>query len=97
MTDLEIDKGLALAIGWKGVEILPSSHNPYGTKCKVWTGSGWYVFSHKDPAVIWPIAEKYDCFPRKMINEWSVSKFNITAYADTAAKAVALAVIGMQS
>lgn len=99
MTDLEIDKSLALAIGWKGVEILPSSHNTYGTKCKVWTGSGWYVFSHKDPLVIWPIAERYDAFPTKGApNWWYVpgSRMNGSG-ADTAAKSVALTVIGRKS
>jgi hypothetical protein len=89
MTDEEISRRLALAIGW------PEN--------MVWNGyaTAWIVgkryeagqeFDYRDPAVIWPIAERFDCFPvRNMVDGWRAWGTSVTA--DTAAKAVALAVI----
>ena len=52
-------------------------------------------FDYRDPAVIWPIAERFNCFPMASIGGWCAyfDCTDITADADTAAKAVALAVI----
>ena len=101
MTDLEISKALALAIGWKEEQIdtgryfgldrvavclRPSRYpNEYEGK----------YFDYRDWNVIGPIAEKYDCFPfRKKNTWWSWSSVtNVTASADTPQKAIALAVI----
>lgn len=88
MTDIEIDKALALAIGWK--ESVHSAGRVF-----VWKAGHLALFSYKDPAVIWPIAEKYECFPYRRENEWEVGRHPHFLHASTAAKAVALAVIGM--
>lgn len=75
MTDLEIDKALALAIGWKkmgvlGGMLLVYTGHPHD-KVRV-NGRNWVynhrIFSHKDPAVIWRIAERYCCFPSHISN-----------------------------
>jgi len=92
MTDLEIDKALALAIGWAEWQITTTDAvyiniNP-DNQCLIYD-----VFSHKDPAVIWTIAERYDCFPYRHGLSWDTW---VNIHADTAAKAVALAVIGMK-
>jgi hypothetical protein len=100
MTDLEIDKALALAIGWK--RILPNPEADGLKQCWVWTGSVWRLFSHRDWNVIGPIAEKYDCFPLRLRGGiWeaiSRGKYKLGFFgffnADTPQKAIALAVIG---
>lgn len=96
MTDLEISKALALAIGY-------SDADTGRTIQKVWTLSGelkiqvlrhvWQTFDYRDWNVISPIAERYNCFPKKMINEWAVLRYDQSAYANTPQKAIALAVI----
>ena len=104
MTDLEISKALALAIGWKPEQM---HTHIYGT--------GWAVsvirhddecvlriFDYRDWAVAGPIAEKFDCFPMrsadKVIQEDDSFTFDIetgaSSSADTPQKAIALAVIG---
>ena len=93
MTDLEIDKALALAIGWK--RILPNPEADGLKQCWVWTGSVWRLFSHKDWNVIGPIAARYDCFPANGYPQgWRSSAHCCCVYADTPQKAIALAVIG---
>jgi hypothetical protein len=103
MTDLEIDRALALAIGWRedqmrvlgGTLWLKTNDFPHMSNGPPLIP--WRMFSHKSPAVIWPIAERYDCFPWRMISDWQAETcdpdLHGTANADTAAKAVALAVI----
>jgi hypothetical protein len=82
MTDLEISKALALAIGWHEHRV-----RTVGTQCYVVTFStldkfkpecGWpfwiagRVFDYRDWNVIGPIAAKYNAFPRKHpLNWWS--------------------------
>lgn len=53
----------------------------------------WHAFDYRDPVVIWPIAERFDCFPMRFENGWCVWSDGCFPTADTAAKAVALAVI----
>ena len=102
MTDAEISRRLALAIGY-----LPEHVRKHHNHCAVWRERGrlnlpfpgWYVFDYRDPAVIWPIAERFKCFPDHCEDVdgrgiWNVGKTcRDFVYADTAAKAVALAVI----
>ena len=97
MTDTEISKALALAIGWKPENVLPNEVNQVVMQCWIYVGYEWRVFDYRDPAVIWPIAERYNCFQKRMITEWSVIRFDMQTYGDTAAKAVALAVIGIHA
>jgi hypothetical protein len=98
MTGQEINMQLALAIGHKSGWV-----NTHGTD-SVWvfTGTTNRQFDYRDPAVIWPIAERFDAFPSKsqglspgwwprgVVRGKCMSHIGI---CDTAAKAVALAVI----
>ena len=95
MTDLEIDKALALAIGYKLFDV--KFHDDMWAVVVV-RGS-WRVFSHSDWNVIGPIAEKYYCFPLRLRGgAWeaiSRGKYKLGfVKADTPQKAIALAVIG---
>ena len=101
MTDLDISKALALAIGWRedqvsittmstdGISWIPACVNvkPDGHK---FGRPFWYT----DWNVIGPIAEKYDCFPNKdMYGQWVAGVYPYAIF-DTPQKAIALAVIG---
>ena len=93
MTDAEISRRLALAIGWPNVSI-------HRLTDSVWVSSkteGPETFDYRDHAVIWPIAERFDCFPWLVApnarDPWASKLGLTTEHADTAAKAVALAVI----
>ena len=95
MTDIEISKALALAIGWPKHQVafhddmwevmVQVEMNPFG----------WRVFDYRDWSVIAPIAERYDCFPHKSdALGWFIPHSFWKGYADTPQKAIALAVIG---
>jgi hypothetical protein len=90
MTDLEINKALALAIGWKELDI-------YDDTVAVWYGAGiyanWRIFDYRDWDVIGPIAARYDCFPyQSQDGKWVTDQFCLK-YFDTPQKAIAMAVI----
>lgn len=85
--------------------LCPSKNTAYGPS------SAARPFDYRDPGIIWLIAERYDCFPHRATDgygnpgQWgayfdaTVDHDGITAYAeaDTAAKAVAIAIItGME-
>jgi hypothetical protein len=98
MTDLEISKALALAIGWPA----PKIHTHlYGTGYAVSIiqpdmEAVLRIFDYRDWNVIGPIAERYDCFPIHLRDVWN-SRFmwrGTGVIADTPQKAIALAVIG---
>lgn len=98
MTDLEISKALALAIGWQEDDLTVwtperSPHRVYIKTFYGWPYSDLTEFDYRDPGVIWPIAERYDCFPRRWRDEGWIVSLNMTVF-DTPAKAVALTVIG---
>lgn len=92
MTDAEISRRLALAIGWKHVKESPAWIRALVSE----TGNMWRAFDYRDPAVIWPIAERFNAFP--VASDWGgwVAYYDCTKIkcaAETAAKAVALVVI----
>ena len=100
MTDLEISKALALAIGWPGHRISVSR-----TEVRLTDAvrlDVWRIFDYRDWNVIGPVAEKFDCFPYRTAlgvagaaSEWCAVKKSVRCYyADTPQKAIALAVIG---
>lgn len=104
MTDAEISRRLALAIGWQDddedpdVILMNRLWNSEETKCYVWFNGVWVEFDYRDPAVIWPIAEHFNAFPfmDKAYKKWLACgwfDFENEVGADTAAKAVALAII----
>lgn len=87
MTELEISKALALAIGWKELQIKVTD------AVFVWRGY-WCIFDYRDWNVIGPIAARYDCFPMNVDAGWCSSNLqHAVAYADTPQKAIAMAVI----
>lgn len=90
MTDhAEISRRLALAIGWPE-KAITVTHG----QCFIWLGRDGRGFDYRDPAVIWPIAERYNCFPYKTIDSGKWFSGSELARGDTAAEAVARAVIG---
>ncbi len=94
MTDIEIDKALALAIGWK--RMLPNPEVDGLKRCWVWAGSKWRLFSHKDWNVIGPIAARYNTFPiEDAFGRWfsAIGTQGKNVSADTPQEAIALAVI----
>ena len=109
MTDIEISRKLALAIGYAPKDVrlnlagkisVRRLESPQG-----YAVPGWYRFDYRDGETIWPIAERFNAFPHKKatgrpgwaaVTEDAWSKGDDFVYADTAAKAVALAVIKSQ-
>lgn len=101
-SDAEISRRLALAIGWRTEQMLVATGFVYLTD---WPSMNLMsptmctrrMFDYRDPAVYAPIAERFDCFPYRVsgsLRWYAKAPFtNIGEYADTAAKAVALAVI----
>ena len=86
MTDLEISKALAHAIGWKTLKLYAD-----GT-VGCWVGDYWRTFDYRSPDVIWPIAKRIG-FPSLGNEElWAVSYWGPSA--KTPEKAVAMAAIG---
>jgi hypothetical protein len=61
MTPVEIDRRLALVIGYRPEDVT-LCHN----SVEVLRASGWWVFDHQDVEVIYPIAEHF-----KMMPQWS--------------------------
>ena len=97
MTDLEISKQLALAIGWSRdcMALQTGVVRCYYPKQMAYDSS-WRVFDYRDWAVIGPIAEKYDCFPFLLRDgNWKVfnTKQEMYGYENTPQKAIALAII----
>lgn len=96
MTDAEISRRLALAIGWQEHDFYKDGDGSFvALALKSGFGHFWRTFDYTDPAIIWPIAERFDCFPMRDNEHWYafVPPDGSSAQADTAAKAVALAVI----
>lgn len=88
----DLSRRLALAIG------CPENSAIRGyTGAHVWWRNKWRRFDYRDPAVIWPIAERYRAFPvRTSDGVWHAYSYvgNTNDKGDTAAEAVARAVIG---
>lgn len=94
-SDAEISRRLALAIGWKE-EQMEESADGNGVLLPGSDGEMWRVFDYRDPGVYAPIAERFNCFPEKVLfsDLWVARSPGLKwVPADTAAKAVALAVI----
>lgn len=103
MTDQEIDFALALAIGY-APDRVRNIHGWVQVRNSQFTRmdgpmhySAWQRFDHKDPAVIWPIAERFDAFPVRNVayrttKLWG-TKLDSYGVAHNPATATALAVI----
>jgi hypothetical protein len=98
VTDLEISKALALAIGWTEDKMFVDNEGCLSLD----TGAGWdrvriFDFDYRDWNVIAPIAQRYNCFPQTHwqgapYDGWLAGEFGRPA--DTPQKAIALTVIG---
>lgn len=98
----EISRRLALAIGWRDDQIFNDHDGSYTSinlshRPSIQT---WKDFDYRDPLIIWPIAERFKCFPFYMATTetWAVSSGQWLAHDDqsTAALAVAMAIIKSQ-
>jgi hypothetical protein len=100
MTDIEIDKALALAIGYKVAYVIVLGEGIPQVWVQVDPRFEWAirVFDHRDWNVIGPIAERYNAFPHQSsVGTWSACIGGADAWVDhihTPQKAIALAVIG---
>lgn len=101
MTDQEINRRLALAIGWtsdrmryyKGDSRLFLKARMFSED---WDFYVWRPFDYREWNVAAPIAERYDCFPQKTdCGDWIgfVPWSRVDTWSDTPQKAIALAVI----
>lgn len=78
MTSIEISKALALAIGYLPEHVKTYTngvmvYRPYSALMLAHPTAyehGWYSFSAEDWAVIGPIGERYNCFPKKHGKVW---------------------------
>ena len=101
MTDQEINKALALAIGYSPDEIRLDGDDICVYRQIEFDYHFWRTLDYRKPDVIWPIAEKYDAFPVRAKTDWyarcwSSKEDRPVERADNAAKAVALAIINMK-
>jgi hypothetical protein len=101
MTDLEhaaISRRLSLAIGWPESKLYSEGD---GSFCSINVSDMppikiWRDFDYREFDVIWPIAERFNCFPNRVhsyglwVAQYPGERF---LFADTAALAVAMAVI----
>lgn len=100
-SDAEISRRLALAIGWPEEAFYKGGDGSFVALALLHSsGCSWKDFDYRDPAVYAPIAERFNAFPVWGGSTWfaAVKKDihpvnRIAVQADTAAKAVALAVI----
>ena len=98
MTDIEISKAMALSIGYlpEHVRMVDWGNGPF---VQVLYDGSWCGFDYRQPHTIFQIAERYNCFPSReynnysMVPYWVAGKGIFSATAETAAKAIALAVI----
>lgn len=100
MTDLEINKALAIAIGYKPeqmnvFEYMFNRELCYSLRITPTAREGWQTFNYRDWNVIGPIAAKYDCFPCLVGDEnvGTAWRCDWAEEADTPQKAITLAVI----
>jgi len=109
MTDFEhasISRRLALAIGWPEHKLYSEGDGSFVSinvsdmpPIKIWRD-----FDYRDPLIAWRVAERFNCFPKKVGGEWHGRFYQAhkgrdlysSLYAKTAALAVAMAVIKAQ-
>lgn len=101
MTDAEINRDLALAIGYATEDVWQKNEHQVVVRRHHLDEPRWCHFSHRDPTVIWPIAVRYNKMPKlgHSGNLWHCripsSTEILIASAETPEKAVAMAVIAM--
>ena len=84
MNDSLINVSLALAIGYARNDVFLRACGEVLVNTGKISGvtlSSWRVFDYKDSRVIWPIAEKYGCFP-SAISSGNFRKAKSQGYED---------------
>lgn len=109
MTDhADLSRRLALAIGWEPSAIRVVGQTVWIYKSDhPWKANNpplhpWTPFDYRDPVIAWRVAERYNAFPVKTSEtQWLAGcrttgprATGVYMHADTAAEAVARAVIG---
>ena len=89
MTDQEINRKLAQAIGYKRRVVW---HRDWRCVSVLFDGR-WEKFDFMDWRVAGPVAQRYDCFPHLIDSEWFARCCDWLRISDTPQKAIALAVI----
>lgn len=106
MTDAEISKALALAIGYAPDDVWQKSLHSVVVRRRCGGVFTWHHFDYRDPTVIWPIAVRYNMMPRKVLRKGAflygrwycrVGMERIYLDADTPEKVVAMAVIAHEA
>jgi hypothetical protein len=71
MTNIEISRRLALAIGYR-----PEHVSTIFDCIKVWHGGEWITFNHQHAHTIYPIAEHFKMMPvwNTQYNQWTIAK-----------------------
>jgi len=88
VTDLELNRKLALAIGWREDQMEVLGDFLYVEV----VDDGYREFDHADWRVAGPIAKKFDCFPFYMAGLWWVGgTLGNPIKADTPQRAIAMA------
>lgn len=96
MTPTEINRRLALAIGYEPADVRktkPGRFSALGT-IQVCRQGRWYVFNFQHAGTIYPIAEKYKMFPTWIYRDetWLLNRYSVTEHTCPRA-CIALAVI----
>ena len=90
MSAVEIDRQLALAIGYRPEDVQITK--AFGCEVR-WRGR-WHMLDHTHHTTIWPIAARYNCFPTHIDGKWLAETDTSEGWEDTPERAVAMAVIG---
>jgi hypothetical protein len=88
MTNLDIDRRLALAIGYR-----PEHVSTIFDCIKVWHGGEWITFNHQHAHTIYPIAEHFKMMPRWAASGWLAGQGYATVRHTDPRTCIALAVI----
>lgn len=97
MTQTEISRRLALAIGYRPQDVIVSGEDVLVRRDFDFEGErvtyGWRLFDHTDRAVIYPIAEHFKMFPQWVCNEWRCDVQRDRVISACPATCIAVAVI----
>lgn len=95
MTDLEINKALALAIGYRREDMFQQRSTVTNDEWQMVRHAGsWMVFDYREWDVIGPIGERYNCFPIFAPDElWYIPDASRFEVATTPQRAIAMCVI----
>jgi hypothetical protein len=100
MTNLDIDRRLALAIGYRPEDVRANGFSVEVRRSYTFAGeqwTDWFVFNYREEITIYPIAEHFKMFPQW--SEWTLIWLvrshggRIWTYHDDPRTCIALAII----